>query len=58
MTEKDADMARNEAILMEAGRAVFAVINKVLLEELRDHPAILSRIHARLIGLNTTEVTR
>jgi len=47
--------AENEAVLMEAGRALFDVINKVLTEELHDHPEILARIHARLIGLNTTE---
>jgi len=43
--------AENEAVIMEAGRALFAVIDKVLKEELRDHPHLYSRITARLVGL-------
>jgi hypothetical protein len=43
--------AENEAVILAAGRAVFAVINKVLTEELRDHPQILAHIHSRLVGL-------
>lgn len=42
---------QNEAIIAGAGVIVFAAINKVLKEELRDHPAIYRRILARLIGL-------
>jgi hypothetical protein len=50
MTE-DQDRKAMEALMVEAGRTIFPVITKVLNEELRDHPEILKRIYARLLGL-------